>query len=115
MAEIFRIPSDRQPWLDPDSGLISRPWFLFLQGLFIRIGAATGSSSAEQDFGFGPATGDTDQIAVFMRQIQDLGVAPVVQQLEQQVFSLESELSSQRELLAELSRTVQGLQAGTTI
>lgn len=49
MADKFIIPSDRQPWLDPSTGLITRPWFLFLQGMFTRMGGAAGTGSAAFD------------------------------------------------------------------
>lgn len=115
MSEIFRIPSDRQP-LDRDGRVfISRPWFLFLEGLFIRSGGATGTPISDFDFAIASDTADADQAHVFMRQIQALNLAPVVQSLEQQVMWLEGELSSTRDALAELRRTVEGMQAGTSI
>lgn len=49
MAEKFSFPSDRQPWLDPDTGLITRPWFLFLQNVFSRLGGATGTGNTVLD------------------------------------------------------------------
>lgn len=115
MAEVFRIPSDRQPWLEPGTNIISRPWFLFLQGLFIRSGGSTGPSSEALDFGVGPNSGADDMAGVFMQQIQDLNLAPVVQQLQEQNFQLTAELTSTRDELSELRRVVEGIQAGTVI
>lgn len=112
MSEVFRIPSDRQPFLDPQTGLISRPWFLFLQGIFVRIGGATGSSTDEGDVT--PSSGTSDIEGVFLQAFQSLNVAPVLQ-IQQQIDSIESTLSSNNAELAELRRYVDGLSAGTII
>lgn len=112
MSEIFRIPSDRQPWLDPESGLISRPWFLFLQGIFSRLGNSTGGSATDDDLG--PAQGNAEFEAQAMAALQSVGVAPLFQ-LQQQVESIESVLSSNNAELAELRRYVEGIAAGTII
>lgn len=112
MSEIFRIPSDRQPFLDSQTGLVSRPWFLFFQGVFLRIGGATGSSTEVADVG--PAMGASDMDGVFIQAIQGLGIEPMIQ-LQQQVESIESTLSSNNAELAELRKYVEGLAAGTLI
>lgn len=49
MSSIFRVPSDREPLIDPDTGLIGRSWFLFFQDLFRRVGGATGTGNAAID------------------------------------------------------------------
>jgi hypothetical protein len=112
MSEVFRIPSDRQPWDREGKVFISRPWFLFLQGLFTRAGGATGGSVEEDEVS--PLSGDSSMAAVLMQSIQDMQCDPV-QQLEMQVQHLESQLSSQRDEIAELRRYVEGLAAGTII
>ena len=43
MAEI-QIPQIGSPFLDP-SGRVTRPWWLFLQGMLQRVGGVTGSST----------------------------------------------------------------------
>lgn len=113
MSDIFRIPSDRQPWLEPNTPFISRVWYLFLQGIFLRTGSSTGPSIPDLEFDVGGQFNSQDQ--AFMQQIQALNLAPVVSQLEQQVYFLEAQLSSNRDEITELRRIVEGLQAGTVI
>jgi len=114
MSDIFRIPSDRQPWLTEGTPFISRPWYLFLQGLFTRSGSSTGTPVEDVEFD-GVGGDGSDQDFVFMQQIQAMNLAPVVQQLEQQVNFLEAALASSRDEIAELRRTVEGIMAGTVI
>lgn len=112
MSEVFRIPSDRQPLDREGVVFISRPWFLFLQGLFTRAGGATGGSVEEDEVG--PLSADSSMTSALMQSIQGMQCAPILQ-LEQQVEHLESQLSSQRDEIAELRRYVEGLAAGTII
>jgi hypothetical protein len=49
MSDIFRVPSDREPIIDPTTGLIGRSWFLFFQDLFRRVGGSTGTGNAAFD------------------------------------------------------------------
>jgi hypothetical protein len=115
MSEIFRIPSDRQP-LDRDGEVfISRPWFLFLQAVFVRIGGSTGTPTEDIDLSISSESNGIDEIAVLMSQIQSLDVAPQVQQMEERNQFLEGELSATRDRLTELERVVQGLLSGNTL
>lgn len=112
MSEVFLIPSDRQS-LDRDGKVfISRPWFLFFRGLFTRSGGAAGASAQADEVG--PLSSDFSMTATLMQSLQSLQSDPVLQ-LEQQVEHLESQLSSQRDEIAELRRYVEGLAAGTII
>lgn len=49
MSAIFRVPSDREPIIDPSTGLMSRSWFLFFQDLFKRVGGSTGTGNSAID------------------------------------------------------------------
>lgn len=49
MATPFVIPQNAQPPLDPRTGSFNRPWYLFFQAVFERIGSATGTGNTVLD------------------------------------------------------------------
>lgn len=48
MADPFVIPQNSQPILDA-RGIVTRPWYLFFQAVFRRIGGANGTGNAVFD------------------------------------------------------------------
>lgn len=48
MAEPFVMPLNSQPVLDA-RGYVTRPWYLFFQAVFRRIGGATGTGNVVLD------------------------------------------------------------------
>lgn len=108
----FQIPSDREPWLDPGTQNISRPWFLFLQYVFQRIGGATSAFTDDISAALAEDSGVEELKSVFYSEIQAIQLRPI-EQLVQQIEVLESQLNTQRDLLAELTKEVQGIRCGT--
>lgn len=47
MATALKFIPPRVPLTDPKTGLVSREWYLFLQGMFDRIGGASSTSNTE--------------------------------------------------------------------
>lgn len=69
----------RTPLVDPATGLISRPWYSFLQGIFNRVGGSTG-----------PANDDIELLATENLDIADVDALGTAQQLvDSQVNGLE--------------------------
>lgn len=99
MAEPLRFVPPRVPFLDSRTGLITREWYLFLQGMFIRVGGATGEGS--EDFS------------------QDMPADDGTEELKSEVYAyidaIRQEQMSQRDMLAEIMKILEGLQQGPTI
>lgn len=49
MAAPFVIPQNAQQPIDPRTGSFNRPWYLFFQAVFDRIGGAGGTGNAALD------------------------------------------------------------------
>lgn len=45
----FVIPQNAQPPLDPRTGSFNRPWYLFFQAIFERIGGVSGTGNVVLD------------------------------------------------------------------
>lgn len=45
MSDALKFVPPRVAFVDPRTGFITREWYLFLQGLFNRVGGATGDST----------------------------------------------------------------------
>lgn len=67
----------RVPLTDPRTGIISREWYLFLQGIFIRTGAEAGQNSDVIDDSLNAIYAalrpvNTAQIEQFLREVSAL-------------------------------------------
>jgi hypothetical protein len=51
MSAALRFVPPRVALVDSRTGLITREWYLFLQGIFERVGGATGLSTTDVDAG----------------------------------------------------------------
>ncbi len=58
MLNITSIPAQRVPFLEAGTGTVSRPWFLFLQNLFVLAGSG-GNIVSLADFQLGPVETNT--------------------------------------------------------
>lgn len=47
MSDALKFVPPRVAFVDPRTGMITREWFLFLQGLFLRVGGSLGSSTTD--------------------------------------------------------------------
>lgn len=75
MANISQLPLSKVPFLDGDSGLVSREWYRFLNNMFGLTGGG-GSDLSLSDVQVGPATVYTDQTAELQKNIDGLGLGP---------------------------------------
>jgi hypothetical protein len=95
--------------------MITREWYLFLQGIFDRVGGASGQSSTDltQDM---PDDAGLEEVKSTLFSTQDaFGQSPLPAEMQATLDALQAELSVQRDQIAELLKTVQDLQQGIII
>lgn len=92
MATSFLIPQNSQPFLDKN-GLVNRPWYLFLQAMWLRVG---GPASGEAGDDLSPGGGGDGSDPYGLVQGLELG----------------ADGSDVRDALTELAREVQALKQG---
>jgi len=108
--------------------MISREWYLFFQGVFDRIGGATGASTPDIVASLFEDAGSSETNALLFSVEQALGQTPsgTVPQLDTdisqipylqfvQVEALQTELSELRETVAELKKALDDIRQGTMI
>lgn len=112
MSEALKFVPPRVPLIDSRTGLISREWFLFFQGVFERIGGATGpsttdiSSSLFEDAG----SGETNSLLFALdRSLNQVPVPPAIIAVDQ----LLAEISEMRDTISELRKEIDALKQGT--
>lgn len=113
MTDPLKFIPPRVPLLDSRTGLISREWYLFFQGVFDRIGGSNGQSIPDVIQDLPDDAGLEELKAVTFSQLDGLGQLPP--QVEAILVDALSELHSLRDQVAELTKTVQDLQQGINI
>jgi len=107
----LKLPSARQPVTVQDPAgneTFTRPWFLFFQTVWERLGGGVGID----DDALLLAPQPQDYGAAYAAQ-QDAGQAPVWTPEQQVVVDqLQTELASQRDQIAELLKEIQALKQG---
>jgi hypothetical protein len=77
MLNITLIPADRVPFIDPNTGLVSRAWYRFLLNLFELTGEGDNPISLT-DLMVGPTAATAEsQIAEIQKAIQGLALTPL--------------------------------------
>lgn len=111
MSTALKFVPPRVPLTDPRTGLISREWFLFFQGVFERIGGATGESTTDLTASMFEDAGIEEGKALVFNAVQDAGQNPLPAQMNQDTTLSELQTSVQelRDLVAELLKEVQAL------
>lgn len=109
----LRFIPPRVPMVD-SNGNVTREWYLFLQGVFDRVGGADGVSTSDLSASAFEDAGIEETKAMLFSSTFALSQNPPAQ-YDQIVADLQAELSSQRDLIAELTKTIQGIQQGTLI
>lgn len=129
MTEALKFVPPRVPLTDPLSGFITREWYLFLQGVFIRIGGATGASTSDLSASMFEDAGVEETKATLFRATQDSGqvpptlpALPVDDPLLPAAFPgiaaddpLLATVLALRDQVAELTKEIQGLRQGSLI
>lgn len=107
------IVPPRIPFLNPETGFVSQPWYLFLLSLFQLTG---GSSNSLDDVQKGPPTLTVDEVnAVVDKASANLapaqdGLLEQIAELQKQINDLEQQPASLLNQIAELQKQVEGLQ-----
>lgn len=128
MTEALKFVPPRVPLVTPATGIISREWYMFFQGVFDRIGGSTGPNMFDlvqalpEDAGLEELKAllyaTADSAAQSVQPQPDLFDDALAQSVQPQPNLLEdalAEIHNLREELAELTKTVQALQQGVSI
>lgn len=111
MKPIYFAPL-RVPFVDIKTGIITHEWQLLLQAMFNRIGGTNGQSNDDILQGVPNELGAAELLALQMTAADAAGQVPV--SIPTATFDdLVGEMRETRELLAELTKSLQGLQQGT--
>jgi TolA-binding protein len=109
---IVPITQPRVPFLNPETGFVSMPWYLFLLSLSQSQG---GSTLSLDDLQKGPPTLTIDEINAIIDRLsgnanpsQD-GLLAQIAELQKQVNNLEQQPSSLESQIAELQKQVDAL------
>jgi len=122
MSEALRFVPPRVALVDPRTGMISREWYLFFQGVFNRVGGADGVGTSELEASLFEDAGSSETNAMLFALEQDTGQVPPMQQgtpdsvLDQTparyldaVDILTTELSELQARMAELVKEIDAL------
>ena len=131
MTDPLRFVPPRVQLVDPRTGVISREWYLFFQGIFNRIGGATGESTTDIVASLFEDAGSSETNALLFTTEQALsqypavhentvlleGVSRALAQLPPDtptvtVESLSAELSAVRDQVSELVKEIQSIRQG---
>ena len=80
MSEALRFVPPRVALVDPRTGMVSREWYLFFQGVFIRVGGADGMGTSELEASLFEDAGSSETNAMLFTLEQDTGQVPAPQQ-----------------------------------
>ena len=107
------ITPPRIPFLNPETGYVSQPWYLFLLSL---NQLTSGSNISLGDVQKGPPTLTVDEVnAVVNKASADLapaqdGLVEQIAELQKQINDLEQQPASLLDQMAEMQKQVEGLQ-----
>lgn len=114
MTEALRFVPPRVALVDPRTGMVSREWYLFFQGVFTRIGGANGESSTDIVASLFEDAGSSETNAMLFELDQTANQFPTLQLLPiEQV--LQAEISELRDTVAELKKDLDAIRQGTLI
>lgn len=100
------------PLTDPQTGLMSRAWYMFFQSLFNRVGGTAGQSNDDILQGVPNELGSAELLALQSSAADAAGQVPPT--IPDATFDdLLGELRQVRDQVAELAKSLQGLQQGT--
>lgn len=115
MSDALRIPSDREPLIDPTTGKITRSWFLFLSGLLSRSGGVLGTGDITSDILVPEDPSSEISAAIYsLRQEVEALPTPAIQITPDPFDSMAADINALREQVAEMAKQIQDLQSGLT-
>lgn len=114
MTDIFFAPL-KVPVTDPQTGLMSRDWYLFFQAMFLRVGGTSGTTIViNPDLLQGPPPTGVEVLSLLSAAADAAGQVPV--SIPGTTFDdLLGELRQTRDQVAELMKRIQDLQQGTVV
>lgn len=116
MTEALQFVPPRVPLTEPNTGIITREWYLFLQGIFIRIGGSIGASTTDLSTSTFEDAGIEETKAALFIATQDAGQAPSIVIMTADAWAdLLAQISGIQDQIAELSKDIQGLRQSTLI
>ena len=115
MTEAIKFVPPRVPLTDPATGTITREWYLFLQGVFIRIGGSTGASIPDVAASMFEDAGTGETNALLFNVQQAVNQNPPYPDLQQAVDALENQVAQQRDAIAEVLKELQAIKQGTLV
>lgn len=126
MSTALKFMPPRVPLADPRTGLISREWYLFFQGVYDRIGGADGPSTTDVSGSLFEDAGSGETNAMLFTLEDELKQAPPYEPLpadqdqapRYELYTLEAlttELNGLRELVSELTKEVEALKQATSL
>lgn len=111
------IPSARQPVTEKDSRgneVFTRPWALFFQQVYDRIGGATSASNTDLALSLFEDAGNGEVVAMALGLERDLNQYPFVDTLAT-IDVLITELTGLREQVAEMAKELDSIKQGPVI
>jgi len=111
MATLIAQPA-RIPLVDPRTGMVTREWQRYFEGLYSRVGGAHGDGTSDLSEAAFDDAGTEEQEAALYALADASGQAPVIQDSEHQAH-LETEVSQLREEIALLRQQINDIQQGT--
>lgn len=127
MTEPLRFVPPRVSLVDPKTGMVSREWYLFFQGVFNRVGGASGESTTDIVASLFEDAGSSETNAMVFGLEQVVGqysvptlvdapqdISPAAQQLTQ-IDNITAELSTLQDRMTELVKELDSIKQGTLI
>ena len=117
MSNPLNFPTARQPVTEKDvrgNEVFTRPWALFFQQVYERVGGAVSLSSTDLAMSLFEDAGTSETNAVVMGVEQAVNQSPP-RDLLVVVDSLLAELSGLRDQLAELTKEVESIKQGAIL
>lgn len=114
MTDPLRFVPPRVALTDPRTGMVSREWYLFFQGVFNRVGGANGPSTEDVSGSLFEDAGSSETNSMLFALDQAFGQQPVNSQTSS-VDALQSEICELRAIVTELKRDLDAVRQGTLI
>jgi hypothetical protein len=114
MSDALRFIPPRVQLVDPRTGMISREWYLFFQGVFNRIGGSEGASTPDIVASLFEDAGSSETNAMLFTAEQSFGQQPAPTQFVLP-DAADPEVAALRAEVAELKKVIDSVLQGTLL